>query len=351
MYTNFEMMFPHNEECFNGMCYIRDGTPYIYMNDKYIPAQIKFKPDKKMPENVLSNGLRDYFGHFNYCDDEIAKATYNKPEDTFLVRSGSNAFVITVLYLIANGFNIRVDKNAYFEQRYLIEYLIRDDVYGFDKVPDVDKVAYVCSPICIDGERRDIKEMAKEAHSRGGVLVVDNTYLTSTQYNPFTDDADIVIDSLGKYYTSDYGIPSGLLVFGERVMNPWIIDMLCMITCSFADKQTKIAVKDGIRGITDKLSTIQKNAKIVNSYLRQHGVVTKFPGIGGLIWIYNVNVMCHDDFKFIQPNDAFGLSHTVYTIYMEEERGVMQYVLRLSCGIEDPKEYISDLQTIINANG
>lgn len=352
MYTNYEMTFPHNKECFNGMCYIRDGTPYIYMNDKYIPAPVKFKPDKKMPENVLSNGLRDYFGHFNYCDDEIAKATYNRPEDTFLVRSGSNAFVVTVLYLLAHGYNIRVDKNAYYEQRYLIQYLIRDaDVYGFDKVPDVDKVAYVCCPICIDGERRNMKELADDVHSRGGVLVVDNTYLTSTQYNPFDDDADIVIDSLGKYYTSDYGIPSGLLIFGERARNPGYIDMLCRITCSFADKRTKIAVTDGIRDIKTKLSTIQKNAKLVNSYLRQHGVTTKFQGVGGLIWIYNKNVMCHNDFKFIQPNDAFGLSHTVYTIYTEEERGVNQFVLRLSCGIEDPKEYISDLQTIINANG
>ncbi len=349
MYTNFEMMFPHNDKCFNGMCYIRDGTPYIYIDDKYIPVKIKFKPDKKVSENVLSNGLRDYFGHFNYCDDEIIKATYNQ-KDTYLVRSGTNAFVVAVLYLLGNGFNIRVDKNAYYEQRYLIQYLVKGDVYGFDKVPDANKVAYICSPISSDGERRDIKALAGDAHLKGGVLAVDNTYLTSTQYNPFLDGADIVIDSLGKYYTSDYGIPSGLLVFSEH-LNTELVDPLCRITCSFADKQTKIAVKKGIAAIHNKLDVIQKNAKIVNSYLREHGVVTKFPEVGGLIWVYNCNVTCHNDFKFIQPNDAFGLSHTVYTIYTEEEAGVSQFVLRVSCGVEDPKEYISDLQTIINANG
>lgn len=349
MYSNFEMLFPHNNKCFNGMCCVRNGKYYIYVNDKYIPVETKFKPDSKMKRNILSNGLHDYFGHFNYCDNKIIESTYNQ-KNTYLLSSGTHAFVVTAIYLLANGFNLRIDKNVYFEQRYLIQYLVKGDVYGFDKVPDVDKVAYICSPISSDGEQRGIKALASDAHLKGGVLVVDNTYLTSTQYNPFLDGADIVIDSLGKYYTSDYGIPSGLLVFSEH-LNTEFVDPLCRITCSFADKQTKIAVKKGIAAITNKLNVIQKNAKIVNSYLREHEVVTKFPGVGSLIWVYNCNVTCHNDFKFIQPNDAFGLSHTVYTIYTEEERGVMQYVLRLSCGIEDPKEYISDLQTIINANG
>lgn len=354
MYTNFEMLFPHNNKCFNGMCYVRDGKYYIYVNDKYIPVETKFKPDRKINENILSNGLHDYFGHFNYCDNKIIESTYHQ-KNTYLLTSGTHAFVVTVIYLLSNGFNLCIDKNAYYEQKYLVQYLFKDkdmQVYGFEQIPDIHKTAYICSSISSNGERKNIRKLADDAHSKGGVLVVDNTYMTSMQYNPFFDGADIVIDSTGKYYTSDFGIPSGLMVYADKgLLNTDIIDCLCRITCSFAGKNTAIALKNGIKTIADKLNKIQRNAKWVNDYLIKHGVATKFPNIGGVIWIYNRNVTCHNDFKVIQPNDAFGLSHTVYTVYVEESDGTLQYVLRLSCGVEDPKEYISDLQTIINANG
>lgn len=352
MYTNFEMLFPHNDKCFNGMEYTLGEKEYIYMNDKYIESHIGKKTDKKVKENEVSSGLYDYGGMQNWAIDYPEITGLYGSSKTFLCNSGMQAILCALMFLRRQNYKVFCDKFTYYETVNLCVFLFGDESVVDIRDKDFQMAphsAYIYSSVIENGTKYDNTELAEMAHPLDSLTVCDNTFAGSRHINPLNEGADIVVDSTTKYYAGDDGFQSGLLVFNDNTINGMSpTSSFCLIRALASKKVAETVVK-GINGYNERMRKLEGNAKLVNDFLRSHGVKTEYPNYGSVIWITGININCHNDFSFLQPNDTFGLSHSTYTVYYTNQHGTNTWYLRLSCGVENPKEYLSDLQAIVNA--
>lgn len=354
VYTNFEMMFPHNDKCFNGMRYAYGGKEYLYLNDKYLETSVKDKKDKYVVESEISTGLTGYAGYINFALNYHKIQGIYGSQKTLLCRSGMLAMVYVIGLLKSMEYEIFCDRFVYFE----ISNICRA-VFGDDHIIDMHSEAFRAKPhsayiygsVIEDGTIYDSEEIAKALHSVGSIAVCDNTFASVFNINPIEQGTDIVVDSMSKYFTGDAGIQSALAVFNEKakIFIDGLIYPLAQAMGVLAGKRSAEALNNSIDTAKERFITLEKNARVVNRFLREHAITTKFPNMGSAIWITGIDVNCHNAFKFIQPNATFGLSHTTYSVYSSDINDRCRWWLRLSCGLDPPKNYINDLKIIVNS--
>lgn len=354
MYSNFEMLFPHNDECFNGMRYEYGGKEYLYLDDKYLETNVKYKKDKHVAESEISTGITDYAGYHNFAIDYPKVQSIYGSKKTLICRSGMLAMVYIIWLLKGMGYEIFCDKFAYFE----ISNICRT-LFGNESIVDMlsksfnakPHSAYIYGSVTEDGKLYNSGEITKALHSVGSIAVCDNTLASVFNVNPIEQNTDIVVDSTSKYFTGDDGRQSALAVFNEKadIFAYGIIYPLAYSMGVLASKKSAEALSNRVNTAKKRFIALEKNAKFVNCFLRGYGITTRFPNMGSVIWITGIDVNCHNDFKFIQPNATFGLSHTTYSVYWSDINDKSRWWLRLSCGIEPPENYIDDLKIIVNS--
>lgn len=354
MYSNFEMMFPHNDECFNGMRYRYNGKEYLYMNDKYLETAVGYRRDRLVKENEISTGLTDYAGYHNFALDYPKIQHIYGSQKTLLCRSGMLSMTYVIWLLRGMGYKVFCDKSVYFQIANLCRFAFGEEfiVDMKDKAFQVEPhSAYIYGSVAEDGTVYDGERIAKLVHEKDSVSVCDNTLPSVFNDNPIKQGSDVVIDSTSKYYTGDIGIQSALTVFNEDndIFFDGIIYQLAYAMGVLAGEKVAKALDGTIDTAEQRFHTLETNARAVNRFLRKNGVTTQFPNAGSLVFVTGIDINCHKKFKIIQPSDTFGLSHTTYSVYWSDINDRSRWWLRLSCGLEPPKNYIDDLKIIVNS--
>jgi cystathionine gamma-lyase / homocysteine desulfhydrase len=292
-----------------------------------------------------------------------------------LLSSGDEVLAVDDIY----GGTFRIFSHIYSRFGINIKYIDTTDIINVvDNINGKTKFVWLESPTNPTLKISDIAEIAKIAHSAGALLVVDNTFASPALQKPIELGADIVIHSATKYLAGHSDVIGGLVTvknyeLGEKIK--FIQNSSGGILGPFDSWLT-------IRGIETLPLRIQKhseNAIKIAGYLEEeklvdelyypflaahknHHVAIKQQSAGGGVIAFSLkNDTVDSARKFTTSTKLFKLAESLggvkslvchpasmtHKSIPEDKRrasGVRDSLIRLSCGIENADDLISDLK-------
>lgn len=226
----------------------------------------------------------------------------------------------------------------------------------------------------------DIATIAARTHDAGGVVVVDNTFLSPILQQPFAHGADIVYHSTTKFINGHSDVVGGAVIVREdetilKELNLWN-NSLGTIGAPFDAYMTL----RGLRTIEVRIHRAQENAIQIAAFLDKHPKVSKvyYPGLNHhlnfdiaerqqegpgamLSFLFEGNID-----KFLKRLTLFSLAqslggteslinhpasmtHVSMGAEARAEAGVADNLLRLSIGIEHIDDLLDDLSRALEA--
>jgi cystathionine gamma-lyase len=223
----------------------------------------------------------------------------------------------------------------------------------------------------------DIHAVAEVAHSRGAKLVADNTFATPCAQQPLALGADLVVHSTTKYINGHSDVVGGAIMTSDEEL----LQSLAFYQNAAGGVPSPFdcwLTMRGIKTLAVRMRQHQENALAVAEFLEHHPRVRAvfYPGLpshpdyqlardqmcnfGGMV-SFELKGALASVRKFVRRLRVFALAeslggveslcchpasmtHASIPAQIREARGVTDSLLRLSVGIEDPKDLIADLQ-------
>jgi methionine-gamma-lyase len=258
-----------------------------------------------------------------------------------------------------------------------MDYVKINDEAAFDAAfKENTKVVYIETPANPTLELIDIKKIAKIAHDKGAILIVDNTFMTPYLQKPMVLGADLVVYSVTKYINGAGDVVGGMITgkqeYVNRINNPHLLNL-----GGTGSPFDSWLVSRGIKTLGVRMERHCTNAMKIAEYLESHPKVKivyypglkSFPqhelakeqmdGFGGMISFELVGGF--DDAQTLLDNlKIFGLAVSLGGVdsliqhpasmthagIPEPERikaGITNELVRISVGIEDIEDLIEDL--------
>jgi cystathionine beta-lyase/cystathionine gamma-synthase len=222
------------------------------------------------------------------------------------------------------------------------------------------KAIFIESPTNPLMKLTDLREISKLAKRHNLITVVDNTFFTPYLQRPIEYGIDIVVHSATKYLGGHSDVVAGLAVVNNDSLKERM-HFLQNAVGSVLGPQDSWLLMRGIKTLAIRLDKAQDNAKKIIDFLQKHPKVQKiyYPNKGAMI-----------SFELTSPEDAHKLLNSVKMIALaeslggveslislpaamthasipkeqREKLGIKDSLVRLSVGIEDAEDIISDLK-------
>ena len=241
------------------------------------------------------------------------------------------------------------------------------------------RVVYLETPANPDLKLIDIESVSKIAHEKKDCIVmVDNTFCTPYIQRPLEWGADVVVHSATKYLNGHGDVIAGFVVgkkeFIDQVRLFGVKDMTGAVLSPF----DAYLILRGMKTLQIRMDKHSKNALEVAKFLEGHKNVIKvnYPGLesfpqrelakkqmdlpGGMIAfevkgglaagkkLLNSLELCTlavslGDCETLIQHPA-SMTHSPYTAEERAEVGISDGLIRISVGLEDPKDIIDDLK-------
>jgi cystathionine beta-lyase/cystathionine gamma-synthase len=221
----------------------------------------------------------------------------------------------------------------------------------------------------------DIEKMIAIAKKRNIYLILDNTFLTYILFRPLSYGADLVIHSASKYLNGHNDIIAGVVVGkGELIEKIW--NKRLQLGGSPDPHQSYLLLR-GLKTLELRMLRHSENATAVANFLENHPKIKKviYPGLtshpqhglaqkylkvfGGVLSFVieggnKAGVQFMHRLKMIKEAATLGgveslvmmpfnTSHVYLSAEERERIGIVEGLVRLSCGIENVEDIISDL--------
>lgn len=202
----------------------------------------------------------------------------------------------------------------------------------------------------------DAPTVIASAHGAGALVVIDNTLLTPYLLRPIVLGADVVLHSATKYLAGHGDVLAGFATFKDPAIAHKVHKARRIIGGLLSPSSANLVMR-GIKTLPLRMERHCRNALQVAEFLRAHQVVKQlnYPGLrasadharasqflklfGGLI---SFEPHAHFDWqrfvarlRFCKAGMSFGEPGT---------RVQREGLIRVSVGLEDPNDIISDLQ-------
>jgi cystathionine gamma-synthase len=222
----------------------------------------------------------------------------------------------------------------------------------------------------------DIEAVTAIAKQHGLLSIVDNTFLSPYNQQPFRLGADIVVHSTTKYLNGHSDVVGGAVLSNSPELDEKLKFLVNTLgTC--AQPFDCWLVLRGIKTLVPRMKEHERNAKLVAEFLDAHPKVSHvyYPGLeshpqhelakkqqrgfGGMVsfevdgGIDEVNRILKGTRIFALAESLGGvesliehpatMSHASMGAEHREAAGINDGVIRLSIGIEDPDDLIADL--------
>ncbi|MFN1834505.1 PLP-dependent aspartate aminotransferase family protein [Balneola sp. MJW-20] len=225
----------------------------------------------------------------------------------------------------------------------------------------------------------DIRAIAKLARDHNALLMVDNTFATPYHIQPLDLGADVVAHSSTKYLSGHGTLIGGALVAKKALfdeMNTWIFRKNLG---GIAGPMDAWLTLNGIKTLSLRMKQHQEGAMKVARFLENNPLVEQvyYPGLeshpqhdlassimnrgyGGMISFelkggYEAGVHLMNHVKLCTLAVSLGcvdsliqhpasMTHSIVDEEIKQKAGITEGLVRLSVGIEDPEDIISDLQ-------
>ncbi len=223
----------------------------------------------------------------------------------------------------------------------------------------------------------DIKAIAEIAHRHNILLVVDNTFLSPYFQNPATLGADIVVHSITKYIAGHSDVIGGAVMLNDEAL--YMKLKFCQNAIGAVPSPFDCyLVLRGLKTLALRMEKHQSNALAIATYLENHPKVARvyYPGLkshpqyetglqqssgfGGMV-SFEIKGGEMEAVQFLESLELFTLAeslggvesliehpglmtHSSITAKERELAGIKDSLIRVSIGVEDKADLISDLE-------
>ncbi|WP_054845462.1 aminotransferase class I/II-fold pyridoxal phosphate-dependent enzyme [Sulfuracidifex tepidarius] len=306
--------------------------------------------------------------------------------------SGMGAISTTMFHYVSPGKTIVIHKDMFGRSfRFFNDFLkgwgvnvkvsnigtasLLDEINSLPRV-DVVFIESITNPLL---RVLDVEEISKVTKEKGGSLIVDNTFASPINMKPIKLNADIVIESGSKFISGHNDVIAGLAAGPRDVMVK--IDLMRRTMGTSMDPHTAYLTIRGMKTLKIRMDVINRNALAVAEFLEDHPKVSKvyYPGLkshedfriasrilkgfGGVV-SFDVKGSAEDALKVMKSLKVIIAAQTLggvnsiishppsmshRTLSPEERKaiGINDSLLRLSVGIEDQEDLISDLDSAL----
>lgn len=246
-----------------------------------------------------------------------------------------------------------------------------------DAFEETTRLVWLESPTNPRLQVYDIAAVAEAAHKHGALLVVDNTFASPVNQQPFALGADIVVHSVTKYLSGHSDLIQGAVLARKAdVFAP--IHYLQNATGATASPFDCWLTLRGLKTLSLRVEKHNSNAQAVAEYLEWDSRVNKvyYPGLpsheghaiarrqsrgfGGVVSL-ELDADIDATKRFVSERKYFKLGESLggvkslvchpatmtHASIPRDERlklGLGDGLIRLSVGIEDPRDLIKDLE-------
>lgn len=323
-------------------------------------------------------------------------ATLEGAEAGLALSSGMGAITAALWTLLAPGDEVIVDKTLYgctfaYMRHGLAKWgvtITHVDMTNPDNlttaISDKTRVVYFETPANPNMRLVDIAAVTQIAHRAGATVIVDNTYATPYLTRPIELGADLVVHSATKYLGGHGDVVAGLIAgSAEMIQSIRLVGMKDMTGAVMAPFNAMLILR-GLKTLALRMDRHCATARTVAERLAAHPEVgtVYFPGLpdfpqhalavrqmdqaGGMIafelrggMAAGIDLM--NRLTMIQRAVSLGdaetliqhpasMTHSTYTAEERAAHGISDGLIRLSVGLEDAADILSDLDQAMTAN-
>ncbi|KAL7097776.1 hypothetical protein ACP275_10G163800 [Erythranthe tilingii] len=338
--------------------------------------------------SALEYGAYDYTRGGNPTRDALERilAKLDKADRAFCFASGMAA-LSTVAHLVGTGEEIVAGDDMYGGSDRLLSHVIpksgvvvkRVDMKNLEKVASaigpLTKLVWLESPTNPQQHICDIRKIAEIAHNHGALLLVDNSIMSPILSQPLDLGADIVMHSATKFVSGHSDLMAGVLAIKGESLAKEVHFLQNAEGSGLAPFECWLCLR-GLKTMALRVERQQENAQKIAEFLSTHPRVTKvnyagLPGHPGRSLHYSqakgagsllsfktgslaLSKHVVETTKFFSITVSFGsvkslitlpcfMSHSNVDAAVREANGLTEDLIRISVGIEDVNDLISDL--------
>ncbi len=229
----------------------------------------------------------------------------------------------------------------------------------------------------------DIEKVTQASKAVGALVAVDNTFLSPLLQQPLLLGADIVFHSTTKYINGHSDVVGGVLVTKELALGEQLAWWANCIGITGSPFDSYLALR-GLKTLPVRMKQHEKNANEVANYLNNHPAIKAvyFPGLSnhpgheiakrqqkgfGAMMSFEINggveavKVLFDKLALFTLAQSLGgveslishpstMTHAGMEIEAQIAAGITQSLVRISVGIEDVEDIISDLEQALLAS-
>jgi cystathionine gamma-synthase len=315
-------------------------------------------------------------------------AALESGSEAFAFTSGMSA-IATVLELFTPGDHLVVSTDLYGGTYRLLENISAKNGLQFSRAATAQEITAAITPntvaVLVETPTNpmmqvvDITAVAEAAHAASALLIVDNTFLTPYFQRPLELGADVVLHSATKYLAGHNDTLAGVVVVHDAALAERIGTLRCTIGAVLAPFDSWLALR-GLKTLAVRLERQAASAATLANWLQSHPAVHEvyYPGLenhpdraiserqtsghGAMIsFRVSSETVAHQvlaTVKVIQFAESLGGTESLITYPFTQthadipedqrrELGIDETLLRLSVGLEDVRDLVTDLDSAL----
>jgi len=308
------------------------------------------------------------------------------------VASGMAAVTTTYAALLSQGDHIISSRSVYGSSRGSMEQIfsrfgimatyvdtsVQENIEAAAR-PET-RLIYLESPSNPNLVVSDIEQISSFAHQHNLLVAVDNTFCSPYIQQPLVLGADIVIHSLTKFISGHADVIGGCIVSANANLDQKLRKAMIYMGCTM-DPHQAFLVERGVKTLGLRMERAQENALKISRFLSDHDAVAwvTYPGLEnfpqkqlverqmsghgamisfGLHGGYEAGKKLMDEVRLIKLAVSLGgvesliqhpasMSHVVLSAQARAEAGINDDLIRLSVGVEDTEDLLTDLDSAL----
>jgi cystathionine gamma-synthase len=305
--------------------------------------------------------------------------------------SGMAAITTALLALLSPGATLVTQKDGFgrsvrFAKDFLARWGVKVRVTPSETDTIISEIEDGCSVVFVESVTNpclrvvDLERLAESAHNGGALLVVDNTLATTYNFKPSKFGADLVIHSASKFLAGHNDVVAGVAA-GKKELVLRLDELRKTLGCSLDPHAAHLVIR-GIKTLHVRMERINANALAIAQSLQanprvggviypgldnhpDHAVAKRLmSGYGGVLSFYlntsdkNAYLTFMKSLRLVYPANTLGATETIVSHpatmshrgLTEEERreiGINWQLMRLSVGLEEKEDILSDLESAL----
>ncbi|MDR2453653.1 MAG: PLP-dependent aspartate aminotransferase family protein [Bifidobacteriaceae bacterium] len=319
---------------------------------------------------------------------EATMASLESGAAAFAFTSGMAA-IATVAELFAPGDHLVVSADVYGGTHRLFADVSAKNGLSFTRAGGAEDIAKAITPrtaaVFVETPTNpmmhvvDIEAAARAAHAANALLIVDNTFLTPYFQRPLELGADIVVHSATKYLAGHNDTLAGVVVVRDLTLADRIGALRATLGAPLAPFDAWLVAR-GLKTLAVRLERQTASAGLLANWLAGHPAVraVHYPGLPshpgravslrqasghGAMISFRVadQAAAHRllaSVRVIQFAESLGGAESLVTYPLTQthaevpeaqrrELGIDETLLRLSVGLEDPRDLVADLEAAL----